>query len=56
MKYVVACAENGAVYYMDNKLYDHKKQAFTRLSKLSETKSGLRVWSLKTFNLIPIEE
>lgn len=56
MKYVVAGAENGFVYYMDNKLYDHKKQAYSRLKKLSETKSGLSVWSIKTFNLIPEEE
>lgn len=34
MKYVVAGASNGIVYYMDNKLYNHKKQAFTRLNKL----------------------
>lgn len=56
LKYVVAGAENGFVYYMDNKLYDHKKQAFSRLRKLSDSKSGLKVWSIKTFNLIPEEE
>jgi hypothetical protein len=56
MKYIVAYAKDGYVYYMDNKLYDHKKQAFTRLKKLSENKSGLNVYQMKTFNLEPVEE
>lgn len=49
MKYVVAVAENGFAYYMDNKLYDHKKQAYSRLRKLSESKSGLKVYEINRF-------
>jgi hypothetical protein len=57
MKYVVASALNGRVYYMDNKLYDHKKQAFNRLKKLSETKpSGLWVYEIKSFDMALVEE
>lgn len=56
MKYVVAGAESGYVYWMDNTLYDYKKQAVTRLKKLSKTRSGLKVYGMKTFNLKPVEE
>ena len=56
MKYVVASASNGTVYYMDNKLYDHKKQAFNRLKKLSETKGTLNVFEIKSFDMKPIEK
>jgi hypothetical protein len=56
MKYVVANAKDGFVYYMDNKLYDHKKQAFNKLKKLSETKGTLQVFEIKLFDMRPIEE
>ena len=56
MKYVVANAKDGFVYYMDNKLYDHKKQAFNKLKKLSETKGTLKVFEIKSFDMKPIEE
>jgi hypothetical protein len=55
MKYVVANAKDGFAYYMDNKLYDHKKQAFNRLKKLSETKGTLKVFEIESFNMKPIE-
>ena len=50
MKYVVGYASDGFIYYMDNKLYDHKKQAYTRLKKLDEDgKRELKVYLINRF-------
>jgi Tfp pilus assembly ATPase PilU len=56
MKYVVAFAKSGHVCFIDNKLYNHKKQAFNRLRKLSERMTELEVFEIESFNMKPISE
>ena len=54
MKYVVGYASNGVIYYMDNKLYNHKKQAYTRLKKLNE--DGKRKLKVYLISSLVVEE
>ena len=57
MKYVVAYVNNEVIYYMDNKLYNHKKQAYTRLKKLNEDgKRELKVYLINRFVMDEVSE
>ena len=54
MKYVVAYVNNEVIYYMDNKLYNYKKQAYTRLKKLNE--DGERKLKVYLISSLVVEE